>query len=178
MAETACHAFGSTTQVRLIQVLAPMKQEHRLVAELYRYLAPFIDATKDVYLSLDGQAARTGVASGRFSDPDIPDLWFTITGAPAPTRLEAKILHKGSALLMCSQVKAWRSEGASRYKPDGWVVASRDFDQFYYWPHPTFLATLDRCKASQVTHTLAAPKDRLVFSSVPELALHILRAGG
>ena len=155
-----------------------MKQEHRLVAEIYRYLAPFIDVNRDIFLSLDGQAARTGVTAGRFTDPDIPDLLFTIVGASTPTRLEAKILHNGAALLMCSQIKAWRSDGSSNYKPNGWVAANRNFDQFYYWPHSEFVASLDRCKASQVTHSLAAPKSRLVFSTVPELALYVLRAGG
>lgn len=51
-----------------------MKQEHRLVAEVYRWLAPFVGATQDVYLSPDGQAAKTAVAAGRFVDSDIPDL--------------------------------------------------------------------------------------------------------
>jgi hypothetical protein len=31
-----------------------MKQERKLVAELYRYIAPFIDTEHDVYISLDG----------------------------------------------------------------------------------------------------------------------------
>jgi hypothetical protein len=152
-----------------------MKQEHRLVAEFYRYVAPFIDTTKEIYLSLDGQAARTAVGSGRFVDPDIPDLWFTLIGATEPTRIEAKILDKGAALLMQSQILAWRSSGAGSYKPESWVAANREFTEFYFWPHSAFCPSLDRCSANRKTHTLSAPKERLVFSSVPELALHVLR---
>ena len=152
-----------------------MKQEHRLVAEIYRFVAPFIDTTKEIYLSLDGQAAKTAVGAGRFIDSDIPDLWFTLVGATQPTRIEAKILDKGAALLMRTQILAWRSGGSGSYKPASWVAANREFNQFYFWPHSAYLASLDRCAATRTTHTIAAPKDCLVFPSVPELALHILR---
>ncbi len=67
-----------------------MKQEHRLVAELYRFIGPFINTTKDIYVSLDGQAADTAVLAGRFKDAALPDLWFTLVGATAPTLIEAK----------------------------------------------------------------------------------------
>lgn len=152
-----------------------MKQEHRLVAEIYRYIAPFIDTTKEIYLSLDGQAAKTAVGAGRFVDPDIPDLWFTLVGAQQPTRIEAKILDKGAALLMRSQILAWRSTGRGSYKPEFWVAANREFAQFYFWPHAAFTSSLDGCGATRNTHTLTAPKVRLGFSSVPELVLHVLR---
>jgi hypothetical protein len=154
-----------------------MKQEHRLVAEIYRFVAPFIDTTKEIYLSLDGQAAKTAVGTGRFIDPDIPDLWFTLVGFGEPTRIEAKILDKGSAQLMQSQILAWRSSGPGSYKPASWVAANREFTEFYYWSHSSFVPSLDRCAAARKTHKLAAPKDRLAFSSIPELALHILRMG-
>lgn len=152
-----------------------MKQEHRLVAELYRYIAPFIDTKKEIYLSLDGQAAKTAVGAGRFIDPDIPDLWFTLVGEDHPTRLEAKILDKGSASLMRSQVLAWRSSGPGSYKPHAWVAANREFSEFYFWQHAAFCPSLDRCSANRKTHTLAAPKERVAFSTVPELVLHVLR---
>ena len=152
-----------------------MKQEHRLVAEIYRFIAPFIDTTREIYLSLDGQAAKTAVGAGRFTDPDIPDLWFTLVDSKEPIRLEAKILDKGVALLMQSQILAWRTTGVGAYKPISWVAANREFNEFYYWPHAAFVPTLDLCSAARKTHELAAPKDRLVFNSIPGLALHILR---
>lgn len=152
-----------------------MKQEHRLVAEIYRFVAPFIDTTKEIYLSLDGQAAKTAVGAGRFTDSDIPDLWFTFVGSESPTRIEAKILDKGAALLMQSQILAWRSKGTGSYKPESWIAANREFNQFYFWHHSAFVPSLDRCGATRKTHTLSAPKERLAFSSIPELALHILR---
>lgn len=152
-----------------------MKQEHRLVAEVYRYLAPFIDTTREIYLSLDGQAAKTAVGTGRFTDPDIPDLWFTLVGASQPSRIEAKILDKGAALLMRSQIVAWRSAGSGAYKPDAWVAADREFREFYFWPHAVFAPSLSRCSANRKTHVLAAPKDRVAFNSIPELVLYLLR---
>jgi len=154
-----------------------MKQEQRLVAEIYRYLAPFIDTAREIYVSLDGQAARTAVGAGRFTDPDIPDLWFTLMGSADPIRLEAKVLDQGVALLMQSQILAWRSSGPGAYKPQAWVASNREFSEFYYWTHETFLLSLDKCSAARKTHTLVAPRRRLVFSNMPELVLHILRAG-
>lgn len=56
------------------------KQEHRFVAELYRFLAPFVDVEAGVYLSLDGMAALRGVEAKIFEDSDVPDLWFTLVG--------------------------------------------------------------------------------------------------
>lgn len=152
-----------------------MKQEHRLVAEVYRYLAPFIDARQEIYLSLDGQAAKTAVGAGRFIDRDIPDLWFTLVGESAPSRIEAKILDKGAALLMRSQILAWRSSGPGAYKPVAWVATNREFSAFYYWRHESFVAVLDRCKAQRDSYDLPPPKDRLEFNSIPELVLHLLR---
>jgi len=151
-----------------------MKQEHRLVAEVYRYLAPFIDTKQEIYLSLDGQAARTAVGAGRFTDPDIPDLWFTLVGAQSPSRIEAKILDNGAALLMRSQILAWRSTGTGSYKPECWIAANREFSEFYFWPHTLFLPSLDRCSANRKTHVLVAPKERSTFNSIPGLVLHLL----
>jgi hypothetical protein len=152
-----------------------MKQEHRLVAEIYRFLAPFIDAREEIYLCLDGQAARSGVNDGRFSDPDVPDMWFTLVGASRPFRLEAKILDGNAATLMSSQIRAWRTAGSSKYSPDAWIAANRSFDKFYFWPHSIFIGQLDKCSATQLSHKLAAPKDKLLFSSLSELSLHVLR---
>jgi hypothetical protein len=152
-----------------------MKQEHRLVAEVYRWLAPFVDATRDVYLSPDGQAAKTAVAAGRFVDPDIPDLWFTLVGATSPTHVEAKVLEdNGRVLLMQSQIRAWRASGTGAYKPHYWVATNRRFDEFFCWPHATFEG-LHSTTAAGATAQLSAPSDRARFHSVAELALHILR---
>lgn len=153
-----------------------MKQEHRLVAELYRYIAPFIDATKDIYLSLDGQAARTAVAAGRFDDSGIPDMWFTLLGADVPVRIEAKVIeNNGRVLLMQSQLTAWRSSGGGAYKPKYWVATNRSFNEFYSWSHEEFLPSLDQSVAKANTLTLRPPPTKLLFDSVPKLALHVLR---
>lgn len=153
-----------------------MKQENRLVAELYRFIAPFIDTTKDLFVSLDGQAASTATKAGRFADAALPDLWFTLLGADNRTLIEAKIIENdGKALLMQSQLSAWRSTGSGAYKPKYWVAANRSFDRFYFWRHEHFLPVLDKSKAKTNTLTLYPPIERVEFASVPELALQVLR---
>ena len=155
-----------------------MKQEHRLVAETYRFLAPFINAKKDIYLSLDGQAAKTAAAKGRFLDQSIPDLWFTLIGDSKPLRLEAKILDKGRVLLMLSQIQAWHSTGSGSHKPDAWIAANRDFDEFYFWTHQQLLKLLDGVADAKRQREITAPKEKLVFKSPAALALHVLRLRG
>lgn len=153
-----------------------MKQEHRLVAELYRFIAPFIDTTKDIYVSLDGQAADTAVLAGRLRDAALPDLWFSFVGATTPTFIEAKIIEDtGGALLMQSQLKAWCSVGTGAYKPQYWVAANRSFNKFYFWSHAEFLPILDKSKAKSKTLTLRPPSSRMEFNHASELALHVLR---
>src|SRR5436309_86774 len=49
-----------------------VKQENHFVAELWRYLAPFIDTSSQSYLSLDGIAARKGVSDHVLADADVP----------------------------------------------------------------------------------------------------------
>lgn len=152
-----------------------MKQEQRLVAELYRYLAPFIDTSKDVFVSLDGQAALMGVKDGQFVDGAIPDLWFTIVGRAQSTRIEAKALDpKGYALLMQGQLQAWRTSGTGGHKPDCWVAVGHSFDAFYLWEHRDFLATMDRSENRQKTVPLSPPASRQAFGTVIELALAVL----
>ena len=155
-----------------------MKQEHKLVAELYRYLAPFINIDHDVFVSLDGQAALSGVEKGTFSDSTVPDLWFTLVGAAEPTLIEAKTIDtNGRALLMQSQLQAWRSNGNGSHKPIYWVATNRAFDRFFFWSHGEFLPILDTTSAKANTLTLLPPRSSKEFSNVSALALHVLRQG-
>ncbi len=152
-----------------------MKQEQRLVAEVYRYLAPFIDTSRDIYLSLDGQAALVGVGQGRFIDGTIPDLWFTVVGRTNPTLIEAKAFDaKGRVLLMQSQLQAWRTAGRGGHKPSYWIAASNGFNAFFLWKHSDFLPTLDKSTNRQDTVTLTPPASRQEFQSISQLALAIL----
>ncbi len=153
-----------------------MKQEQRLVAELYRYIAPFIDASKDVYVSLDGQAAMLGVQSGHFMDGTIPDLWFTLIGNTRSSHIEAKALNpKNHVLLMQSQLQAWKSTGTGRHKPEFWVAVSNGFDTFYLWEQTDFALILDRSKSKQKTVSVSLPASRRTFGTVVELALAVLQ---
>jgi hypothetical protein len=151
-----------------------MKQEHRLVAELYRFVAPFVDTTRDVYISPDGQAVRTAVAAGRFTDAGLPDLWFTIIGQRDPLLVEAKVLEDDQVRLMQSQLLAWKSAGASAYKPRFWVAVDRTFKEFYFWSHADFLPVLDACTSTRDAPYIRPPGMQK-FDSVSALALHVLR---
>jgi len=152
-----------------------MKQEQRLVAEVYRYLAPFIDTSKETFVSLDGQAALVGVKQGRFKDATIPDLWFTVVGSRQSFLIEAKAFDaNGRVLLMQNQLKTWRSNGSGSHKPECWIAVSNRFDAFYFWEHTDFVDTFDKSKNKQTTVTIAAPKKRKEFKTVSELALAIL----
>jgi hypothetical protein len=153
-----------------------VKQEQKLVAETYRYLAPFIDTSCDFFLSLDGQAALIGVGRGQFLDGTLPDLWFTLVGRSSSMLIEAKALDsKGKVSLMQTQLKAWRTNGHGGHKPDHWIAASNAFDAFYLWSHSAFLPILDATVNRQDTVILSAPTGKKQFSTISELALAILR---
>ena len=154
-----------------------MKQESRFVAELYRYLAPFIDATSPLYLSLDGIAAQKGVRDGEFIDPDVPDLWFTLAGSPRLTLLEAKVLHADRTVTVNQgQLTAWRSSGLGQHRPTAWVAADEPFRAFFFWTHADFLARLDASNATVPYPKFRLPDVRTEFTEVRQLALHVLRS--
>jgi hypothetical protein len=145
-------AFTATRGSNMVSGCRSMKQEQRLVAELYRYIAPFIDASKDVYVSLDGQAALLGVQAKRFLDGTIPDLWFTLIGNKHSSHIEAKALNpKNKVLLMQSQLRAWSTSGRGGHKPHFWVAASNAFDRFYLWEQADFGGILERSRSKQKT---------------------------
>lgn len=153
-----------------------MKQEHRFVAELYRYLAPFVDTTHDVFLSLDGSATLRGVGAGVFTDTDVPDIWLRFIGNNSNTLLEAKVLNDNNTVTLTQgQLQSWRTGGNGAYIPNAWVAASRAFDTFSYWTHDAYLPRLDRCRARSSQPKVRIPEDRESFEDVRGLALHILR---
>lgn len=150
-----------------------MKQEQRLIAELYRFLAPFIDTKKAIFVSLDGAAAKIAKQQGRLDHETIPDLWFTFVGHAEKVLIEAKILDKGSVLLMKNQLNAWRSSENRSHVPQYWVASNRDFDRFYFWSHDAFVEKLRVCRAKG-NPNIKAPTVRQEFGRVSELAMHII----
>jgi len=154
-----------------------MKQEHKLVAEIYRYIASFIDADEQVYICLDGQAADNGVRQGLFTDGTIPDMWFTFVNKKYPTLIEAKTIDTNNRmLLMQSQLRAWRTNGCGAHVPEFWIAVNRAFDQFYFWTQADFLQRLDSSDAQGNTLTLLRPTQAVTFNNAQQLALHILRS--
>lgn len=153
-----------------------MRQEHRFVADLYRYLAPFIDASRKLFLSLDGIAARRGVSDGHFTDPDVPDLWFYLAGSPSLTLLEAKVLgDDGRVLVGRGQLTAWRSNGHGDHKPTAWVGADESLSQFWYWTHAEFCQErLDASRSNREYISFSPPTAHWTFPDIQQLALHVL----
>ena len=156
-----------------------MRQENKFVAELYRYLAPFIDTKKTIHLSLDGMAAKNGVNQGILDDADVPDFWFTLIGSGHQTLLEAKTLTKNNQVTLGSnQVSSWRAQGSGKHRPHAWVAVSLDFKTFYFWSHQDFLEHLNKLKILRKYNPFTIPdkvKNLQSFETVEELALHILR---
>ncbi len=152
-----------------------MRQEHLFVAELYRYLAPFVDIKQDLYLSLDGIAAKRGVTQKHFEDETVPDLWFTVLGCQTPILLEAKIVEKGKVTVGKAQLSAWRSQGRGKHRPIAWVGSTETMSRFYFWTHQEFLANLDACTSTVAFPKVKIPADPKEFSRIEELALHVLR---
>lgn len=152
-----------------------MKQEHRFVAELYRYLAPFVDTTHDIFLSLDGIAAMGGVDSGVFADVAVPDIWVRFVGKNSTTLLEAKVLNDNKTVtLVRGQLAAWRSNGNGKHAPAAWVATDRTINNFYYWTHANFLANLNRSRSQGRYPKIRIPDTVNHFTDIRELALHIL----
>lgn len=152
-----------------------MRQEHRFVADLYRYVAPFIDTAKPIYLSLDGEAAKRGVTEKHFGDAGVPDMWFTLVGGNGSTLVEAKIIEGGKVTIGQSQLCAWRTSGNGKHKPSAWVAANHSLDKFYYWSHNDILQILDACTSQKKYPKVGAPSSAKEFSDLRLLALELLR---
>ncbi|MHA6195422.1 hypothetical protein ACX3YG_13735 [Pseudomonas wadenswilerensis] len=122
-----------------------MKQENRFVAQLFHYLAPFVDLSEDLFICVDGGAAKhhAGQDGAALLDQNVPDLWFTLIGKGRPTGIEAKIIEKNSMSFRRGQVQAWRTNGGGRYQPELWVATNRDLSEFYCWHHTDIQRRLD-----------------------------------
>ena len=158
-----------------MELNAEISQEHRFVAEVYRFLAPFVDTTSEIYLSLDGIAAEGGRKQGKFEDARVPDLWFTIIGASAPTLIEAKVAKNDVVTLGQSQLAAWKKSGSGKHIPEAWIAVDKGFKTFFYWDHESFEDILETITSNKDYVQISIPPGRVSFSDVAALALHILR---
>jgi hypothetical protein len=164
------------TDRRQYRIVDSVKREHFLVAELYRHLAAFVDADREIYLSLDGVAAQKGVREKLFTDPDVPDLCFTfLDGRDAA--IEVKILTGRRIGAGRGQYDAWFGGGAGAHKPTGWVVADEKLSQFFYWSHADMVKhrTKPPSPSERRYVHISLPTTRPMFHSVRHLALHIVR---
>ena len=157
-----------------------MKQENRFVAQLFHYLAPFIDMERDLFICVDGGAAthHAGTENAPISDPDLPDLWFTLHGKESPIGIEAKVLDGQNISFRGSQLRAWRTDGTGRYTPTFWVATNRNLSEYFCWYHSTMVPRLDTTNSQQDNVTLSVSDYRADHYSknLPELALFILES--
>jgi hypothetical protein len=152
-----------------------MKQEHRFVAQLFGYLAPFVDEEQALFLSLDGEAAKRGVTEKHFTDSIVPDIWLTLLDGRA-LRIEAKIMSWARGFSVGhSQHEAWfGASGGGSHKPTGWVVANEALKEFFYWPHAKIAHQPTKVINQGRYFTVEAPSMKPKFGSLQQLALHLL----
>lgn len=155
-----------------------MKQENRFVAQLFHYLAPFVDMERDLFICVDGAAANrhsTG-DDARLLDPNVPDLWLAFRGQTQHIGIEAKILDGSSISIRRGQLVSWRSNGTGAYRPRFWVASDRDLTEFFCWHHSTIARRLDSTTSSVANVILSLsgyPSDHK-SKHIAELARYIL----
>lgn len=160
-----------------------MKQENRFVAQLFHFLAPFADMSKDLFICVDGGAAKhhAGQDGAALLDPNVPDLWFTLVGSDAAFGIEAKVVEDGSISVRQGQLQAWKTGGGGAYQPRFWVATNRELSEFYCWHHAEIRRRLDESSSSvdNVKLSLSKYPPAHKGSNLAELALFILtNAGG
>jgi hypothetical protein len=155
-----------------------VKQENRFVAQLFHYLAPFVDMERPLFICVDGAAAmkHSSGAGASLADPNVPDLWLAFCGHSEHTGIEAKILDKGAISIRQGQLVAWRSSGNGAYRPRFWVATNRDISKFSCWQHTSMVRRLDSTASTVANVSLSLaeyPADH-ISKSIAELALYIL----
>lgn len=155
-----------------------MKQENKFVAQLFHYLAPFTDTEKDLYICIDGGAAKnhSGNHDSVLLDPGVPDIWLTLVGQSSATGIEAKVLEDNKISFRQNQILAWRSNGVGNYKPKFWVATNRVLDRYYCWRHLSIVTRLDTTDSTADNVSLSVSNYPADFesSSLAELALFII----
>jgi hypothetical protein len=64
-----------------------LKEENRFVSEIYHLIAPFIDINQQIFLMLDGEAARHGFRKRKISNFVLPDMVFKLVGKNKQIRI-------------------------------------------------------------------------------------------
>lgn len=110
-----------------------MKQENRFVAQLFHYLAPFVDMERALFICVDGGAAKhhAGRAGSPLTDDaDVPDLWLALIGKKGSFGIGAKVIDQNSISVRQGQLRAWRTKR--------------------YWPLPTKILGCHQSRTNQL----------------------------
>lgn len=156
-----------------------MKQENRFVAQFFHYLAPFVDMERELFICVDGGAAKhhAGRPGSAITDADVPDLWFALIGRAHHIGVEAKVIDGTTVSVRQGQLRAWRTGGIGHYRPNFWVTTNRTLTEYSCWHHATLLPRLDQSSSTTANVTLSLSKFPADYStkSLPALALYVLR---
>ena len=157
-----------------------MKQENRFVAELYHYLAPFVDIERELLICVDGGAAKHHSESdeGILKDSVLPDLWFSFVGQKDQVGIEAKVMDGNTISVRQGQLQSWRTDGSGAYCPQFWVTTNRDLSEFRCWRHQSMIDRLNSTNntTDNVKLSLANYPADHISDSVAQLALFVLRS--
>lgn len=156
-----------------------MKQENRFVADLYHLLSPFVSKDKDIYLCMDGGAAKHHAAAedSKLEDAVLPDIWISLVGQEKHIGIEAKVFDSNSLSFRQVQIQSWRSGGVGIYTPNFWVATNRELTEYKCWFHETMVPRLDSTSSTVDNVSLSRsyyPSDH-ESNTIQELALFILQ---
>ena len=155
-----------------------MKQENRFVAQLFHFLAPFVDYERDLLICVDGGAATHHAkrTESAIVDPDIPDIWCAFVGKAGFTGIEAKTIAANSISVRQGQLRAWRTVGKGHYRPSFWVATDSQLTEFHCWHHSSMVKRLDTTKSTVDNVSLSMSKYPADFTTgkLAELALYLL----
>jgi len=134
-----------------------IRQENKFVAQLFHFLAPFVDPEKDLFICVDGAKALQNCEKkgSKLLDAALPDLWFTAHGRSIPIGIEAKIFGNRGISFRRSQIPAWQ--------PMDLEPTSRLFGLRQTWNIPSFYVGIMTSLRSAWT----LPKANKTTSSYP-----------
>ena len=134
-----------------------MKDENKVVAELYARLWPWLDHAKPARLMFD-DGGKGAVAH--------PDMCVHFDGSNKSLRMEFKIVNCDGSNKHCiepsvKQLLTWADE-TSELRPHLWIAKLEDSEKYFIWTHEDFAAAfMKRSAANTTRRAVAVPAEIL-----------------